>query len=173
MRVRGANLPDAERIAEIHIAAWRAGYGELMPKAYLDSLDVRERALRWRKVLSGALTTMTILCVDESDETLGFCQFGLCRDYDVRATPTGEIIALNVDPIAWGRGCARLLVDAALADAGRIGWRTVKLWVLRDNPRARAFYDRYGFVPDGAEKTDTQLTSTPLHQVRYTIGVRT
>jgi hypothetical protein len=63
------------------------------------------------------------------------------------------------------------LLDAAMSDARRIGWSVLKLWVLSGNDRARRFYENYGFSLDGAEKTDAQLTSQPLHQVRYSIAV--
>jgi|GEM_PF-5396715 len=33
-----------------------------------------------------------------------------------------------------------------------VGRRAASLWVLRDNVRARTFYSRYGFQPDGATK---------------------
>ena len=39
-----------------------------------------------------------------------------------------------------------------------VGGRDAYLWVLRDNARARAFYARNGFVPDGAAKIDPDLS---------------
>jgi GNAT superfamily N-acetyltransferase len=171
MAVRPATLADAERIAEIHVAAWRAGYQQLMPKAYLDSLDVQGRAARWRNSLNEVRTQIALVAVDERNEPMGFCLFGLCRDYDLRTTPTGEVFALNVLPSQWSCGYGRSLLDATMLDARRIGWSVLKLWVLSGNHRARSFYEKYGFTADGAQKTDTQLTSQPLHQVRYTIAV--
>lgn len=43
-----------------------------------------------------------------------------------------------------GSGLGQLLLDAAT------GSRACFLWVADDNPRARAFYARNGFHPDGA-----------------------
>jgi GNAT superfamily N-acetyltransferase len=171
MAVRPATVADAARIAEIHIAAWRVAYEELMPRAYLDSLDVQARAARWRKSLDEVRTQIALVAVDDRNEPMGFCLFGLCRDYDLRTTPTGEVFALNVLPARWSCGYGRSLLDATMIDARRIGWSVLKLWVLSGNGRARSFYEKYGFTADGAEKTDTQLTSQALHQVRYTIAV--
>lgn len=172
MRVRPATEADAERIAEIHVAAWRAAYREQMPAPYLDSLDVAERAAGWRKSLAESHTTLTALAIDDLEIPVGFCVYGLTRDRDTYGTPTGEIIALNVMPSEWRCGYGRALLDASMADADRIGWRTLTLWVLRDNQRARAFYENYGFRPDGAEKSDTHLTGTLLYEVRYRMPVR-
>jgi ribosomal protein S18 acetylase RimI-like enzyme len=171
MRIRSATVEDATRIAEIHIAAWRAAYAEQLPKAYLDGLDVIERAARWRRSLAEAHRTITAVAIDEYDEPMAFCVYGLPRDADARGTRTGEIMALNVVPTAWRRGFGAALLDGAMRDARRIGWERVTLWVLKDNQQARGFYEKYGFSPDGAEKTDSQLTGTALREVRYAMAV--
>lgn len=44
---------------------------------------------------------------------------------------------------AYGSGLGLRLLDAAIGD------RPASLWVLERNPRARAFYERNGFAPDG------------------------
>ena len=171
MRIRSATVEDALRIAEIQVEAWRAAYADQMPKAYLDALDVGERTVRWRRTLVESHKTITALAVDEHNLPMAFCMYGLPRDPDARGTKTGEIMALNVMPLAWRRGFGIALLDGAILDARRIGWDRVTLWVLKENQRARGFYEKYGFVVDGAEKSDSQLTGTALHEVRYAMAV--
>ncbi|MDB5680997.1 MAG: family N-acetyltransferase, partial [Sphingomonas bacterium] len=48
LAVRPARLSDSGRIGEIHVAAWREAYADLMPPARLAALDVAERAAMWR-----------------------------------------------------------------------------------------------------------------------------
>ena len=45
------------------------------------------------------------------------------------------------------------------------GFRAIVLWVLRDNQRARRFYERAGFAPDGAINVLTGLGG--VIEVRY------
>jgi GNAT superfamily N-acetyltransferase len=52
---------------------------------------------------------------------------------------------LGVRPDLWGRGLARAAVEHA------VGVR--RLWVLRDNTRARGFYEHLGWAPTGREQT--------------------
>jgi GNAT superfamily N-acetyltransferase len=52
---------------------------------------------------------------------------------------------LGVRPGLWGRGLARAAVEHAT------GVR--RLWVLRDNTRARGFYEHLGWTPTGREQT--------------------
>ncbi|MFD4787316.1 GNAT family N-acetyltransferase [Streptomyces sp. NPDC058459] len=64
-------------------------------------------------------------------------------------TGDAELYALYADPAHIGTGVGRVLLAEALAcTAGR---PRVLVRVLRDNTRARRFYERAGFRPDGAE----------------------
>ena len=64
-------------------------------------------------------------------------------------------------------GGVELVADAAVAQAQERGYRNLTLWVLRENQRARSFYEAVGFSRDGEGKTDTRIIGTPLHEVRY------
>jgi RimJ/RimL family protein N-acetyltransferase len=45
------------------------------------------------------------------------------------------------------------------------GYQAITLWVLRDNQRARRFYERAGFLPDGATNVLNGLGG--IIEVRY------
>jgi GNAT superfamily N-acetyltransferase len=77
----------------------------------------------------------------------------------------GEIYAL---PEAWGTGTGHALMEACLAALRSRGYADAILYVLADNPRARAFYEREGWALDGAEKTDTFL-GVAVRELRYRI----
>ena len=66
------------------------------------------------------------------------------------AGETGELYTLYVAPAHWSTGAGRALTDAALDGLRAAGYRRVVLWTLTENARARRFYDKAGFAPDGA-----------------------
>ena len=68
-----------------------------------------------------------------------------------------ELYALYVRPAWWSTGTGRALMDRVLARSARAGYSSITLWVLRDNRRARRFYERAGFAPDGATNVLTRL----------------
>jgi len=65
------------------------------------------------------------------------------------ANGTTELISMWVAPFARGRGAGEALVEAVIDWAGRQGIDAVGLEVVEDNRRARAFYERCGFVDQG------------------------
>lgn len=123
-----------------------------MAAAFLGSIDVEQRQARWSERLSDDAGVPVRVAVREG-AIVGFCLVAApSRDADA-GEDVAEIAALNVSPDAWGCGVGTALVHDALASLKRDGWRTVSLWVVDGNDRARTFYERLGFRLDGASTT--------------------
>jgi GNAT superfamily N-acetyltransferase len=80
-----------------------------------------------------------------------------------------ELYALYVRPAWWSTGTGRALMEKVLARSAAAGYRSITLWVLRDNQRARRFYGRAGFAPDGATNVLTGLGG--VLELRYRRGL--
>jgi GNAT superfamily N-acetyltransferase len=78
----------------------------------------------------------------------------------------GELYALYVSPDWWSTGAGRALMGQVLACLEAEGYRRAILWVLADNTRARRFYERARFAPDGGINVLTGLGG--VLEVRYT-----
>jgi ribosomal protein S18 acetylase RimI-like enzyme len=63
-----------------------------------------------------------------------------------------QLVGMWVDPRVRGLGVADELVDTVAGHAGTEGAASLVLWVTEVNDRARAFYQRMGFVPTGARQ---------------------
>jgi len=106
---------------EVKNAGWRDTYLPWLGAAYLDALDARlERAVAG---WSAAL----------ADGSL----------FPTWVAVAGEAV-VGVASEHRGSGIAAALLRAAIGDAPAF------LWVLEENPRARGFYAKMGFVADGA-----------------------
>jgi len=81
------------------------------------------------------------------------------------AGETGELYALYVAPAHWSTGAGRALTDAALDRLRAAGYRRVVLWTLIENARARRFYAKAGFAPDGA--TNILPALGQVEELRY------
>lgn len=163
--IRLARVADAAAIAEIHVTSWRAAYAGQLPDDYLDNLSLSDRQHWWEQMLRKPTLPNRVFVLAEEDVVAGFASIGPSRDDDALAG-TGELRAIYVDPCHWNRGLGRLLHDHALDALSNDGHRCVTLWVLRTNNRARRFYHRSGWLPDGATKIDT-IDSLVLEEIRY------
>ena len=79
---------------------------------------------------------------------LGGAWRGFWMQVDVHPHPADELLleALAIDPARRGEGIGTHLLAAVYAFAQAHAYRAVRLGVVDTNPRARALYEREGFV---------------------------
>lgn len=171
MQIRPACLADAESIARVHVASWRAGYAGLLPADVLAALSVGDWTERRRASLAvGArvlLATATGLpgAATAEPAVAGFAAFGPRRS-DPDGSTDGELYALYVEPTHWGTGVGTALISSAVTELDAEHPRAI-LWVLRENDRARQFYAARGWRADGAHKVDVGPGGAVLDEIRY------
>jgi RimJ/RimL family protein N-acetyltransferase len=165
--IRPATLDDVAAIASIHVQSWQGAYRGMMPQEHLDQLDVVRRERRWTRALTSTDPSESAPLVAIADEqAVGFASIGPTRDPDADPARTGEVRAIYLLPQAWGQGFGRRLMTAALAQLADLGYQAATLWVLKENARARRFYEAAGFTADGAEQTE-DIAGSPIAEVRY------
>ena len=162
MNVRPARPEDARRIGEILVDTWRATYVGVMPQDVLDSLSVERRTADAEQWIAHPDTRAFV--AEEDGELLGVVNVGPSW-----STPgDGELYAIYVLPEAHGTGAGPALMEAGVAAlAGR--WSAAILWVATDNPRARRFYEREGWIVDG-ERVDDSIPGASVHETRYRLS---
>ena len=138
--LRPAAPADAAALAALHVAVWRATYGDLAPPEAVARLDESLRLRQWQAALADPDRATWIaesggaLCGLVSTGTPSEPAFG----------PRGEVKHLYVAATARRQGLgSRLLAQgrAALAQAGFPG---AGLGVVRENTPARRFYAAEG-----------------------------
>jgi GNAT superfamily N-acetyltransferase len=133
--IRPAGLDDLVTLLELEKAASTAGLAHVFgPDIPFPDDDVLSR---WRLVLDEP--EVTVVLDEDGDDAVGYAAYG-----------DGWLRHFGYRPEAWGTGRARALHDYAVAAMRRTSPdRTLLLWVLVDNHRARAFYARLGWVDNG------------------------
>lgn len=162
--IRPATVEDAEQIAQVHVASWRQAYTGVVAEDYLAGLDVTTRTAWWRDVLVGAeARSMSVWVAQDDGHIVGFSSLGPSLDEDADRM-TLQIYTIYLEPSAWGQGVARELMRTVLASVPPAV--PVTLWVLSANERARHFYRRHGFAPDGVERLET-IGGKEYLEIRY------
>ena len=162
---RSGHSDDARGIAEVQVRSWQAAYRGQIPDSCLDGLSVAKRELAWSNNLRDR--KRRVLVAEEST-IVGFASFGPVRDEEENRLLTGEIYAIYILQDFWNCGIGRTLTENALTAMKRDGFKSVKVWVLETNKRARTFYEKLGFTTDGLKKTEKQ-EDFELHEIRYGI----
>lgn len=142
--IRLAVVGDAESLALLHVEVWEDAYAELMPPSVFAQRrsSIPERIIRWRQWLTEG-PSRTIVAEDHHD-LVGFASVRPPHTDDDLVVE--ELGALYVRSARWGTGVGHALLLAALAQ------RPAYLWVLHGNDRAIAFYQNFGFIPDGTRR---------------------
>ncbi len=164
-RVREMTLADCGRVAGIRIGGWRSAYRGLMPQPYLDALDVAADAERHRTRLVRGDGSVVNIVAELDGAVVGWACHGPYRDGEAR-TADAELYALYVDPGQYGGGIGHALLQESVRRCAAAGHRRVLLWVLKQNTRARRFYERAGFRADGAEEP-FEVDGVTVPEVRY------
>ena len=132
MSIRASGPEEAETLFRLQKAASVAALGHVFPPdrhPYPDD-EIRRRWREWPG---------EVLLAERDGEPVGLAGYEGCW-----------LHGLYVRPEEWGSGIAVALHDAVvevLADCPEL-----HLWVLTENHRARAFYERRGWRADGTSR---------------------
>ncbi|MGI9514390.1 MAG: GNAT family N-acetyltransferase [Anderseniella sp.] len=139
-----AGPEDADALARVHAASWKATYRGILPDAYLDSEVDGERARYWRTAMAAAKYPIVKLAC-EAGSVVGL--IALHHDPDDE-TYDFTVEHLHLSPDSRGRGLGRALMKEAAAAAQAGGAHSICLWVFEDNTAAIGFYERLGGITD-------------------------
>ncbi|MDQ0679809.1 GNAT superfamily N-acetyltransferase [Arthrobacter pascens] len=143
-QIRQASAEDADAVVRMHTLAHEECYAHVLPPEFFKArrASIPERVQRRRPYLDS--TDPRIIALDGNNEIVGLADAGPGRDED--RPKTLELYSIYSLRSTYGTGLGTALLKAAIGDSAAY------LWVLEDNPRARAFYRKSGFRPDGARK---------------------
>jgi L-amino acid N-acyltransferase YncA len=140
--IRAATPADAPAIGRVHVQSWRETYGGTLSEDLLASVSATVRAAMWRGALDAEPPVLLYVAEQATGDLVGFAAGGPRRG---SALPhDAEVYAIYLLDAARRRGCGRRLMAALATALLARGYRSACLWVLRENARARGFYQRLG-----------------------------
>lgn len=149
MTIGLAGPDDAAAMARILVETWHARYPGLVDEDVLARLDEAGFARYFEEQLApGGDHGATLAIV--AGEPVGFIHFGPDEDDSAR----GHVFSFYVLPAFAGRGLGRELLGYAIERLAARGYRTITLWVFKDNAATVRMYERAGFRPDGTERVE-------------------
>lgn len=142
VNLRTATVSDAAAVARVHHTTWVSTYGAILPPEFWAGMTLERRTGTWRRWLTNGAAP-DIAEVD--GEVVGIAMAGdSVEQDDILPVRDRQLYLLYVLEAHHGTGVGQALLDAAVPPG-----TGAQLWVAEDNPRARRFYERNGFVADG------------------------
>ena len=148
VEVRAAVVGDADQIATLNAAGWRAGFRGLIDDAYLTAYDGLPQ-LRHQTLTEPGDDDIQLVAVD-GQQLVGWVSGGQAQDGDL-GPDAYEVRACYVDPARWRSGVGRRLMAALIDRLDNSRWTHLVLWTVRDAAPTNAFYVSLGMARDGAE----------------------
>jgi GNAT superfamily N-acetyltransferase len=176
IEIRPATRDDADGITDVQVASWRAGYAHVFPESilYADDFDSSRRSFwnHWR-FAPGHRVAVAVTPSDAADggtsgdRVVGFASYGPERERAQGFTGRGEVWAFYLHPEVWGTGVAARLMKHTETRLRAEGFASAVLWVLDDNPRARAFYEKFGWTASGITADFDDYCDVKVPEVEY------
>lgn len=145
--LRPARLADAAALADLGARTFTETFGHLYDPADLAAFLVSHSEENWRKELADP--EFSVLIVEAGGEPVGYAKIGPPH---LPFEPRGQAVELRQFYLLrpWqGQGIAEAMMRWVIDEAERRGGDDLYLSVFTENHRARRFYERWGFVPEG------------------------
>ena len=144
---RLATADDAEALAELGVRTFTDTFGHLYQPGDLEIFLQNHSPENWDKELSDPAFEV---CVAEQGGTLvGYVKLGPPHlPFEPRGE-AAELRQLYVVEEVKGQGVADALIQWVIERARDLGADNLYLSVFTENHRARRFYEKYGFEPEG------------------------
>lgn len=161
----------------LHALGWRAAYRDCIPADYLarEITDSRWVSVFRKNYEEGVYRGLLLY---DRDTPLCCATYGparvdqsagdtVCSFHSPDLAAWGELISLYAHPHHWGQGYGSIVMEEVLRRMGTAGYPGCFLYVLRENNRARRFYEKHGFAWDGHSLEVALTPEAVLTDLRY------
>jgi ribosomal protein S18 acetylase RimI-like enzyme len=168
--VRAARASDAEGLAVVQVASWRATFAGLVPEVVIEELTgqdaVSQFTERWHSAISAPPTSKhrVHVAVEKPGEPsiLGFAAAGPATDEDLWPGTDGELYELHVLPSAAGEGHDGRLLHAVADTFAEDGFAVGYTWALAGDEGRIGFLEAAGWAPDGTRASLDMGVKVPV-----------
>jgi GNAT superfamily N-acetyltransferase len=138
--IRPAKIEDALAMARVHVDTWRTTYVGIIPDEYLANLSYERSQAGWCEHFADPQGS-TAFVAEVGGQVVALACGGPLRealeDFD------GELYVLYILEAYQGMGCGRLLIKRVVHELESLGYHSLVIWVLKENPACQ-FYERLG-----------------------------
>lgn len=149
--IRRADVSDAEMLAELSRTTFWDAFHQNPKNAPEDMADYMQTAFNVEQIKSELADAKTIFLIAEiEDEAVGYAKLLIdTREPEITADKPIELARLYSKQEFLGKGVGAKLLERCFREAENLDCDAMWLGVWEFNPRAQAFYRKYGFCEVG------------------------
>ncbi len=139
--IRDVKKEDLLDIANIVVDGWRTAYRGIIDDKFIDSMKVEEI---YQNELKNYQENEFIVA-ELNNEIVGFCRYTLTNQFSKEFRKIDcELCVIYVKSTLKRQGIGSALVSHVINEQKNAGNKTMVLWCLKDNYKARVFYEKMG-----------------------------
>ena len=161
-----ATVENSTAMGYVHSCSWQKAYRNIIPDEIIDSFTVDQRTKVFVEVIQSRPEEYYLFQVDGQPAGIAL----LHKSHEETATNLeGEIYAIYFHPDYWGTEATQRGLQFCSDRLKNLGYKQIHIWVLKENQRARKFYEKHGFAFDG--NTKEIVIGIPLLEMRYSKNI--
>ncbi|MBX9567716.1 MAG: GNAT family N-acetyltransferase [Candidatus Obscuribacterales bacterium] len=146
-KTRIATSNDARALAIVHCGSINETFGGILDD-YVEARSIDYCEERWEeRFVRNSSTTLALV---RGEQIVGFASIASSDD----GGTVGLLERIYLHPRVLGSGHGNTLIHWCEQTLKPRGKKTIELWVFEVNARARHFYEKHGYKPDGCSKVD-------------------
>lgn len=161
LQVREARPSDIPYIASVHKKSFFESHTVFLSPQTLKKINIKMAVTRWKKRMTcGKFLIYVAVFKKEIIGVIDYKISGKSRD-------TIETLHLYIKPKYQRQKVGTILLTKTVIDIYHLGYRSVFGWVLKDNPKSRAFYESLGGMPSTIKTK--RILSENVELVKYSL----
>lgn len=149
--IRLATPYDAPKMAEIHMKSWEIAYKDIIPIDFINEKNSTRHSLYKRVITEENMNSYIIL---DGDKEVGIFKIADPQDNDL-GDDFYELHYIYLHPDYFRLGIGTKVMEFVCDKVRCLNKKAISCWVLADNVNSIQFYDKCGFIPDGASKINS------------------
>ncbi|HWK21861.1 MAG TPA: GNAT family N-acetyltransferase [Ureibacillus sp.] len=160
MKIREATIEDAKAIAKVQVDTWRTTYKNIVPDDFLDNMSYEHQESIWVRIIPQCYV---YVAETTTGRIIGFASGGKAVNGEYDDYP-GELTAIYILKKYQNQGIGKLLFEKIVKSIDSLGFRSMIIFVLEDNP-AKNFYKAIG--GELLDRVEIEIGGKILYELVY------
>ena len=145
VKIYKSTLNDASDYANIINKSWKDTYGEYISYEHIDDeFNVDKLITNFPDYIKNQDFDLYMISID--GKNVGILEIGTYEDkYKDNMEGIGEIRSFHIKREYQGQGIGTQALDFAITELKKRGYKTICVWVKKQNTKAIKFYEKFGF----------------------------